>query len=147
MATKTLMTVGQFLQLPDDDEPRYELVDGELIEMGETTIRQNRIRLLLLMALSSFVRERKLDPDSHAMIIPQLVVEVSSSANSFSGLLRKAVEYQRAGVRTVWIVNDEPLEIHVYEGSKRYIVRAGEKLQAPTLLPGFSLDASELVAR
>jgi hypothetical protein len=36
MSTKTLMTVPQFLELPDEELRRYELWQGELIEVGET---------------------------------------------------------------------------------------------------------------
>jgi Uma2 family endonuclease len=60
-------------------------------------------------------------------------------------MLKKARFYQQNGVNTVWVINDDPLEIHVFEGKDRYVVRAGEKLEAPVVLPGFSLAASELL--
>ncbi len=78
------------------------------------------------------------------MVPPSLVLEVASPTNSFTRLLRKARDYQRAGTQVVWIVNDDPFEIHVFDGSARYVVRPGEKLECPSLLPGFSIDAASL---
>jgi hypothetical protein len=79
------------------------------------------------------------------VVAPQLAFEVASPSHSFPELLKKARFYQQNGVPTVWVVNDDPLEIHVFEGKDRYVVRAGEKLEAPVVLPGFSLAASELL--
>ena len=79
------------------------------------------------------------------VVVPQLAFEVASPSNSFPELLKKARFYQQNGVHTVWVINDDPFEIHVFEGKDRFVVRPGENLQAPVVLPGFSLAASELV--
>ena len=50
----------QFLQLPDEESCRYELWQGELVEVGETTIRHNWIREELIFALKRFLLETKL---------------------------------------------------------------------------------------
>lgn len=43
MATQTLMTAEQFDQLPLEDGRRWELLDGELIEMASATPEHNHI--------------------------------------------------------------------------------------------------------
>lgn len=74
-------------------------------------------------------------------IVPQLVVEVVSPSET--NAFEKADDYLRAGVDTVWVVLRRPYEIHVFEASDaRRIVRAGDKLDAPRLLPGFSEEAA-----
>src|ERR1035438_7617041 len=56
MSTKTLMTMEQFLQLPDEESYRYELWQGELIEVGETTVRHNWVREELIFCIQTFLR-------------------------------------------------------------------------------------------
>src|SRR2546426_6248499 len=85
MGTKTLLTVDQFLELPqvkDDDYRRYELWQGELVEMGETIPFHNWIRDTLFLLMGSFVKAAKLGTvfcetgvrlDSHTLYRPDLV--------------------------------------------------------------------------
>ena len=188
MATKTLLTVEQFLQSPEylaertaeGDPRRYELDEGEMIEMCSATIRHNYTRRQILVHMTVFLAQTELGevfdetdirldsntlykPDivywdaQHAAtidasripveIIPQFVVEVVSPSNTYRELLRRANKYRRAGVDTVWIVNDDPLEIRVFDPSGQRIVTAGESLTLPSLLPGFSLESSRLLPR
>jgi Uma2 family endonuclease len=87
-----------------------------------------------------------IDQDSvPVQTIPQLVVEVLSSSISYGNLLRKVAAYQRAGVHTLWIVNDDPLEISVFDPSGRRIVTGDGFLRLPELLPGFSLGVAQLL--
>ena len=63
MATKTLLTVGDFVRLPESvgtQDVRYELVEGELLIMSPGMLPHNLIRDKLLFALMSFLRDRKL---------------------------------------------------------------------------------------
>lgn len=41
MATRRLMTAEQFDQLPNAECRRYELIDGELIEMASTNLEHS----------------------------------------------------------------------------------------------------------
>ena len=182
MGAKTLLTIEQFLQLPqvrDDDYHHYELWQGELVRMGETIPLHNWIRDEIRLLLATFARAAKLGtalcetgiqidsntlyrPDvafwdaahwacidlrqSGVEVIPQLVVEVESPSDANVNLFRKADHYVRAGVHTVWVVLENPFEVHVFEaGGGRRIVRAGERLEAPAVLPGFSVDPSQLL--
>jgi len=42
--TKTLLTIEQFEQLPEEELRSYELDHGELAEVGTAAYEQNRIR-------------------------------------------------------------------------------------------------------
>jgi Uma2 family endonuclease len=186
MATKTLLTVEQFLQTPeyigqdskDGSPPQYELDEGEVVEMASPNIRHQSIGGEIYLEVGVFAKQTKLgrvfyetdiqldsntiyrpdvtywdaahfatiDPTQNpVLIIPQFVVEVVSPSNPYRKLMRRAAKFQRAGVHTVWIVNDDPLEIQVFEPSRRRIVTADGTLTVPELLPGFSLPVSQLL--
>jgi hypothetical protein len=54
-ANTTLMTVQQFLELPDETLRRHELWQGELIEVGETIFAHNWIRETLRFGIKQFL--------------------------------------------------------------------------------------------
>ena len=60
MVTKTLLTVAEFEKLPHKEGVRYELDEGELVEMTFPTPRHNLIAGRLYAFLDSFVRAGKL---------------------------------------------------------------------------------------
>jgi Uma2 family endonuclease len=57
MATRTLMTAEQFDQLPQEEGRRYELLDGELIEMASANLEHNVILTNGLVELQLFFRQ------------------------------------------------------------------------------------------
>jgi len=58
-ANTTLMTVQQFLELPDEQLRRHELWQGELIEGGETVFAHNWIREMLFFCIRQFLLASK----------------------------------------------------------------------------------------
>ncbi len=60
MATKTLLTVEQFDQLPEKEGVLYELSEGELVVMTEPMPRHNIIRDNIAAALREFVHRGRL---------------------------------------------------------------------------------------
>ncbi len=60
MATKTLLTIAEFEKLPDKEGVRYELDEGELVEMTFPTPRHNLIAAKIYEVLAGFVRPRNL---------------------------------------------------------------------------------------
>jgi len=63
MATKTLLTVEDFMRLPESvgaQDVRYELVEGELITMSPGMLPHNLIRDNLLVVLRAYIANRKL---------------------------------------------------------------------------------------
>jgi Uma2 family endonuclease len=62
MATKTLMTVEEFLRLPEsvgNRDVRYELVEGELVTVSPGMLPHNLIRDRILVRLLTFIEARK----------------------------------------------------------------------------------------
>ena len=58
--------------------------------------------------------------------------------------MRKVKQYFAAGCHTVWIVYPDARELHVLEASGAdRILGQGDLLEAPELLPGFSVPLSE----
>jgi len=55
MGTKTLMTIEQFLQLPDEESRRYELWQGELVDEAEHIFDHNWIRDTLVCCVKRFL--------------------------------------------------------------------------------------------
>ena len=55
MSATTLMTVEQFEQLPEDDAIRYELKDGELVEMANAKFGHERAKAKITRILVAYV--------------------------------------------------------------------------------------------
>lgn len=63
MATKALLTVDDFVLLPESvggQDVRYELVEGELITVAPAMFRHNKVRDQIFFVLSLFLRGRDL---------------------------------------------------------------------------------------
>ena len=58
MGAKTLMTIEQFLQLPDEELRRYELWQGELVEVGETVFSHSWIRDKLILIATVLLKAK-----------------------------------------------------------------------------------------
>jgi len=55
-ATKTVLTAQEFDNYPFEEDKRYELDEGELIEMARPTYMHNRVLKNLIFALESYCR-------------------------------------------------------------------------------------------
>jgi len=177
MATKTLLTVEQFEQLPDDGL-RHELDEGELISMPSPFGQHGQIQLRVGSILTNFVGPRSLGllfvetgfrlshdtvrgPDvsfiraerASALDLkrrfecaPDLAIEIISPSETAAEIAHKVRQYLQAGA-AVSVVYPEDRTIHVFETSKNArILEADDLLEAPNLLPGFSVRVSELFA-
>ncbi len=56
-ATKILLTAEEFDNYPFEEDKRYELDEGELIEMTRPTYRHNRVLRKLLVRLDNFLEQ------------------------------------------------------------------------------------------
>jgi Uma2 family endonuclease len=95
----------------------------------------------------AFVRAARVDEvksKGFARGAPALAVEIFSPSDSVPQLMRKVKQYFAAGCHTVWIVYPEREEVHVLErtGADR-LLTATDTLEAPELLPGFSVPVAE----
>ena len=98
----------------------------------------------------AFVRQERLEAlksKGFAKGAPDLAVEIFSPSDSVPQLMRKVKQYFAAGCHTVWIVYPDAREIHVLEaaGADR-ILRDDDLMEAPELLPGFSVPIAEFFA-
>lgn len=84
-------------------------------------------------------------PEGFLTGAPELVVEVVSPSNTAADILKKTLQYLDAGARQVWVAypRTRTLVVHTPDRSARAL---GEEdlLEAPDLLPGFSLRVSEI---
>src|SRR5271169_4105766 len=64
-AAKTLLTAEQFDNYPFEEDKRYELDEGELIEMTRPAYRHNRVLAKLLFALTAYLEK---NPIGEALI-------------------------------------------------------------------------------
>jgi len=94
----------------------------------------------------AFVRKQRLTGRwTYFQGAPDLAVEVFSPSDSVAQLMHKVQQYLRAGCHTVWVVYPEAKQVHVLEASGHdRILDADEMLEAPELLPGFSVPVQSL---
>lgn len=90
----------------------------------------------------SFIRTGRLPdnqiPAGWVRVVPDLVVEVVSTHDLALEVDAKVVEYQRAGVRLIWVVNPEThtVRIHRVDDSFGWL-QEPETLDGEDVLPGF----------
>jgi len=175
VATTTLLTLQQFLELPDDDL-FHELDQGELIAMPPPQEIHGRMQTRLAAILYQFVSQHHLGdvvtgagflltqdpatvraPDvaflraghppvtgTYRQSAPDLAVEIVSPSDTPRDLIRKVNQYLEAGGRAVWLLYPASREIHVFEpNSGPRILTPGQTLDAPEILPGFSVRVEE----
>jgi Uma2 family endonuclease len=96
----------------------------------------------------AFVRRERIDSVHQRGFgkgAPDLAVEIFSPSDSVRQLMRKVKQYFAAGCHTVWIVYPEQREINVLEASGAdRLLKAGDTMEAPELLPGFSVQVAKL---
>jgi Uma2 family endonuclease len=96
----------------------------------------------------AFVRKERVESirsKGFAKGVPDLAVEIFSPSDNVRQLMRKVKQYFAAGCHTVWIVYPERREINVLEASGAdRLLTASDTIDAPDLLPGFSVPVAEL---
>ena len=177
MATKTLLTVEDFLRRSETRDISYELVEGELITVSPTMPEHNDVRDTLLVALRNFLAGRGLgrvwseqafhlfgetvripdiafvcagrsiEPRQLPEGAPDLAVEVISPSNTPRELDRRISDYFAAGCKRVWLLYPEHREVYVHGLAGVVRRRGDEVLEDPELLPGFSVKVSSLFER
>ena len=176
MATKTRLTLEDFLALPDIEERRLELIDGEVHEKMSPRWGHSTLAVELAIALKPFgfvgVEPRAIIPDAPAWgpsapipdlalyktktnrpksdewmtQPPDLVVELLSIGQSRTEMRAKASLYLGFGVPCVWVFDLERQTVDVYESGERRTLTATDTLSCETL-PGFAEGVGELLAR
>jgi Uma2 family endonuclease len=103
----------------------------------------------------------ELDPKHALKIVPALAIEVLGSsepelsrkialassarpARTPRDLSRRLRQYLEAGVLQVWVLDPEEREVDVYASGSLRTFTARDTLEAPAILPGFSVMVSRL---
>ena len=95
----------------------------------------------------SFVLAERLrkSPRSFAELAPDLMVEVKSPNDSLKSLRTKIEEFLAVGTRVGILINPEKRIIEIYRlGRDVEILRDGDILTVPDLLPGWEVAVSDL---
>ena len=169
MATKALLTIEQYEQLPDAGV-RTELVDGEVVDLATGNLLHTVVRdetRAALRALGTGLagaevefrtvndRVRRADvvwfapgrllPSDFArniLPVPDLAVEVVSPTDLASEVRAKVREYLEAGVTSVWIIYTESREADIWNRG-RGVTAVTDSLTADCL-PGASIPLNAL---
>ena len=104
MATKTLFTVEQFEQLPEEEAYKYELVRGELIEVSSASVQHSYIRDGLGVRMVPFAQGR-----GNGMVIWEHAFRLAPDTVRRPDLTYLAQESVAGAMRTTGIIPFAPL--------------------------------------
>ena len=171
--TTTLVTVQEFLALPEQEDTRVELVGGEIVDMGQggqphEFVKSNINKLLLAWLLqnhpgrvlieSGFRIDKYnfLIPDlsylqdppkraskGHFQRAPDLAIEIVSSEPA-ARLSKKIGLYLSHGGKSVWAIYPEEQKISIHAPGGSKEFQRGDILKDPKVLPGFSAPVSAI---
>ena len=98
------------------------------------------------LSFISHERLRRIEPGRDIEGAPELAIEVLSPSDTATAMRRKVKQYFSAGARIVWLVYPESREIEVWRSASgpALVLSENDTLDAPDLLPGFSIPAGEL---
>jgi Uma2 family endonuclease len=85
-------------------------------------------------------------PEGVHVLVPDLVVEVKSPTERWVDVFAKIVEYLQAGVRVAVLVDPGRSTVSVYRDDQQDILKVGEELALPDVLPGFAVPVGRLFA-
>jgi len=172
--TTTLVTVQEFLQLPEPEGQRHELIGGEVVDMGSgkvvhEIVKKNLIKVLVLWlaqrAIAEVFVETMFQLDDNTSLIPDLSVLFPGRATPGStGLIQGAPElaievvssetaarleekielYLSNGSRSVWVAYPEQQVVWIYDSQKARKFDRNQTLEDPVVLPGFSAPVSDI---
>lgn len=85
-------------------------------------------------------------PEGLLPLAPDLVIEVRSPSDRWTEMIAKMLEYLKAGVRVVVILDPKTTSASVYRDADDFqqIFHNGDPLTLPDVLPGFSVPVSSL---
>jgi Uma2 family endonuclease len=89
--------------------------------------------------------DRKVPEEPIPSLAPDLAIEVLSKSNTRPEMKRKRGEYFAAGVLVVWEIDRKRRRVSVYtpDGAVT-VLKATQRLEGGDVLPGFTLELSEL---
>jgi Uma2 family endonuclease len=89
--------------------------------------------------------DRKMPKKPIPRIAPDLVVEVLRKGNTKPEMARILVEYFRAGVELIWLVDPKKKRVRVYTAVDQFVqLNEDQTIDGGNALPGFSVPIAEL---
>jgi len=96
----------------------------------------------------AFIREERraeITWDRYCEFGPDLAVEILSPGDTAARLQRKITQYLKAGTHTVWVLDPDSVTVSVYQKPGVFrTLTADDQIDAPELLPGFSIPVRTL---
>ncbi|MBR8840028.1 MAG: Uma2 family endonuclease [Stigonema ocellatum SAG 48.90 = DSM 106950] len=94
----------------------------------------------------SFVRAQRLkrSTEDYAELVPDLVVEVKSKTDSVDKLRDKIQEFIRLGTQIGILINPRNKTIEVYRLGSQEVLKDGDVLTLPDLLPGWEVAVCDI---
>lgn len=172
-------TDEEFMALPDDGD-RYEVIDGELVNLGNSGMEHGNIGIFLGGLIEIFVRQHNLgvtcdsstafkmkfgnkrSPDISFVNkerltglkrlpkgffdgVPDLVVEIISSGNTFEEIHTKIEEFFEIGTRLLWVIHPDERYVLVYHCPQPdLLIRGDDVLDGEDVILNFKVPVSEL---
>ncbi len=158
-SVRTELDEGELITMPPAGEDHGNC-ETEIVSILRNHVKQNKLGRVytgdtgfrlndgtVRVPDVAFVRQERIEAlkgRGFAKGAPDLAVEIFSPSDSVPQLMRKVKQYFAAGCHTVWIVYPDAREIHSLEasGSDR-LLRDDDLVEAPELLPGFSVPVAE----
>ncbi len=110
-------------------------VGGDTVQGGDT----------LYYSYERLPKDQPVPKKAHT-VAPDLVGEVKSPSDRWMDLFTKLGEYLKAGVRVVVILDPAKRTVSVYRDDEQTVLREGDTLTLPDVLPGFSVSVARLFA-
>ena len=174
MATTTLVTVQEFLQMPEPEGQKLELIGGEVVSMGRgktphEVVKKNLNKILVVWLaqnpIAELFPETMYQLDEYNSLIPDLGVMFPGrlspgstgwiqaapelaievvSSESAERLEQKIALYLAHGSQSVWVVYPKQRVIRIFDATGQS--RKFELSQTLTdpVLPGFSAPVSSI---
>src|SRR5580700_8408348 len=114
MPVRTLMTAEQFDALPEEEGRKWELLDGELIEVSSATPKHNRILGRLFKLLDSFAEARDLGA---ALLETDLAVRANTRLRPDMGFF-SAETWRTVDVKRVPVVQPPDIAVEIISPSE-----------------------------
>ena len=171
---KTRVTVDEFdafIQLPENDDKLFELIEGEIIEMTSNSF-SSMLAMLFGAFITTYVLQHNLGyvtgadggylvgnerylpdvgfistarhPGIYIPLAPDLAVEVVSPSDSERQLMTKVGNYLAAGT-TVWVAYPDDQQVAVFAPNQpvKHYDRTGV-IDGGNVLPDFKLALTEI---
>lgn len=174
MATTTLVTVQEFLRMPEPDGERIELIGGEVVAMGRGKLPHEIVKSNIILVLAAWLSQNRnfrlfaetmYQFDEHDAFIPDLSIVSTDRVQLASGWIQGAPDiaievvsletavqlemkidlYLASGGKSFWVVFPEQRLLRVFDASGQTRRFEGSQiLEDSSILPGFSTPVSSL---